>query len=72
MIQLLLSVVFVVSFGQSAFAQPKCRLDEASRAYAAGALDQATQTIAACLAGRPTEEERIQAIRASRQAGSGS
>ena len=61
MIRLSLFLALVVAFGHTALAQQKCQLDEASRAYAAGAFDQTAQLIAACLAGRPTEEERIQA-----------
>ena len=44
-----------------AFAQPTCQLDEAARAYTAGVLEQAQQLITTCLAGRPSEEEKIQA-----------
>ena len=44
-----------------AFAQPPCQIDEAARAYTAGNFDQALASIAACLAGRPPDDERIQA-----------
>jgi outer membrane receptor protein involved in Fe transport len=59
--RLLLCVALVGALCEKAFAQPACQLEEAARAYAAGALDQARQTIADCLGGRPTEEQRIQA-----------
>jgi outer membrane receptor protein involved in Fe transport len=59
--RLLLCAALVGALSNKAFAQPACQLDEAARSYAAGALDQARQMITDCLAGRPTEAQRIQA-----------
>jgi outer membrane receptor protein involved in Fe transport len=46
--------------GGRAYAQSQCQLDEATRAYAAGNFDEASQLIGACLADRPSTEERVQ------------
>jgi len=59
--RLLLCAALVGALSNNAFAQPACQLDEAARSYVAGALDQARQLITDCLAGRPTEAQRIQA-----------
>ena len=59
--RLLLCAALVGALSNKAFAQPTCQLDEAARAYAAGALEQARQLIDSCLSSRATEEQRIQA-----------
>jgi outer membrane receptor protein involved in Fe transport len=59
--RLLLCAALVGALSNKAFAQPTCQLDEAARAYAAGALEQTRQLIDSCLSSRATEEQRIQA-----------
>jgi WD40 repeat protein len=58
----LLITTFVVAVSGRALAQaPPCQLDEAARAYDAADFDQAQRLIAACMAGRPSTDERTQA-----------
>jgi outer membrane receptor protein involved in Fe transport len=59
--RVLIFTALLVLLGGEAFAQPLCQLDEMARAYAAGNFDQARQAIDACLTGRPTSDERVQA-----------
>lgn len=58
----LLVTTLVVACAARAFAQSTvCRLDEAAREYRAGNFDLALNSIDACLAGRPTSDERAEA-----------
>jgi len=66
--QFLILMPLVVAIGGRAYAftpgdsdeQPTCQIDEATRAFDAGNFDEAARLATACLAGRPSTEQRIQ------------
>src|SRR5262245_9659204 len=67
--RLLLLMPLVLAIGGRAYAlvpgagdeQPACQIDEATRAFDAGNFDEASRLASACLAGKPSTEQRIQA-----------